>query len=51
MSSRAVPSNHVEDEGADSRMAGPEPKRPRMAFEGDVDMPDAATLECAAWAR
>ena len=32
-------------------MAGPEPKRPRMAFEGDVDMPDAATPEYAAWAH
>ena len=32
-------------------MAGPEPKRPRMAFEGAVDMPDAATLEYATWAH
>ena len=51
MASKAVPSNHVEDDGADSRVAGLEPKRLCMAFEGDVDMPDAASPEYAAWAR
>ena len=30
-------------------MAGLEPKRLRMAFEDDVDMPDAATPEYTAW--
>ena len=45
MASRAVPASHVEDKRADGRMAGPEPKRPRMAFEGDFGMPDAVTPE------
>ena len=32
-------------------MAGREAERPRMAFEGDADMPDAATPPYAAWAH
>ena len=56
MSSRAVPSSHVpsshvEDEGSNGCMGGPEPKRPCMALQGDVNMPNAATPEYAAWAQ
>ena len=46
-----MPSSHVEDEGFDGRIAGLEPKCPRMASEGDGGMPDAATPEYASWAH
>ena len=48
MSSRTLTSIHVEDDGVGGRVVGPEPKRPRMAFKGDIGMPNAVSPEYAA---